>query len=251
MTVAVQDLTQDDAETLATRLKEARLDKNMTRPELHQATGIPVRTIEKYEQGYSEPTLTRLRVLGEALDLEVDYILHGEADPVETEQTPENTGPIAMQPMMTIGTILRDDHTARAMTLLAALDRLRLMEFEGAYRKAGSIIAKLHEELSAMELDELIPVAVERGIEIDQNAGYTVDQLKEATPSDAQANTNDLAERIVDTAIFGFDLYSLKIRDLNKLAGQVEQWEFFPEYPSLVENARIDLRRIRMVGELL
>ncbi|MEC4724667.1 helix-turn-helix domain-containing protein [Shewanella sp. D64] len=47
------------------QLKLIRKEESLTQTELSQLTDIPIRTIEKYEQGVSEPTLKNMKQITE------------------------------------------------------------------------------------------------------------------------------------------------------------------------------------------
>jgi transcriptional regulator with XRE-family HTH domain len=61
------------------RLRISRRKKGWTRPDLYRATGIPVNTIKKYEEG-SLPSAPRLILLAQALDVDPAWLV-----PVEKE----------------------------------------------------------------------------------------------------------------------------------------------------------------------
>lgn len=61
------------------RLKHIRLEQRYTRPALAKATGIPEKTLEKYEYGQMEPKMFRLLLLSETLEVPVELLMKGEA----------------------------------------------------------------------------------------------------------------------------------------------------------------------------
>ena len=65
-------------ETYGDRLKQARIEKGLSRPQLAILCGISVKTIQNYETGFRQPNRidTSLK-FAEALDVTVDYLING------------------------------------------------------------------------------------------------------------------------------------------------------------------------------
>jgi transcriptional regulator with XRE-family HTH domain len=59
------------------RLKHIRLQQRYTRPALAKATGIPEKTLEKYEYGQMEPKMSRLILLSETLEISSELLIKG------------------------------------------------------------------------------------------------------------------------------------------------------------------------------
>lgn len=65
--------------TIATLLREARADLGLTRKAVADATGIPIKTLEKFENGQAEPNISRGKALAHYLG--IDFMeLADEAD---------------------------------------------------------------------------------------------------------------------------------------------------------------------------
>lgn len=64
-------------ETIAERIKKARLEIGMTQPELAKAAGVSKGTISLWENGINEPNGKNLHSLSDALNKTPDYILYG------------------------------------------------------------------------------------------------------------------------------------------------------------------------------
>ncbi|MCR5824183.1 MAG: helix-turn-helix domain-containing protein [Lachnospiraceae bacterium] len=57
------------------RIKEIRIQKNITQKDLADAVGINMSVLSRYENGKTEPTAKRLVEIAKALDVDVDYLL--------------------------------------------------------------------------------------------------------------------------------------------------------------------------------
>ena len=60
--------------TFGQRLKQARIDGNMSQEELAEAVGIDPRSISRYETGKSTPKLKVARRIAVALGVTVDWL---------------------------------------------------------------------------------------------------------------------------------------------------------------------------------
>lgn len=68
-------------ETYGDRLKQARLNKKMSRPQLAKLCDISVKTIQNYETGFRQPNRIDIsKKFAEVLDVTVDYLVNGEID---------------------------------------------------------------------------------------------------------------------------------------------------------------------------
>lgn len=81
------DFSGVDAMTISNRLREGRAAVGMTRKQVAEATGVPIKTLEKYENGQSEPGISRLRALANFLGLDFLELVdeaqdHGRAVPL-------------------------------------------------------------------------------------------------------------------------------------------------------------------------
>lgn len=63
---------------LGDRLKEMRIKRGLTQPDLSRATGISKATISNYELGRSTPDMRSLALLMDALDVDANYIMQDE-----------------------------------------------------------------------------------------------------------------------------------------------------------------------------
>ena len=67
-------------ETYGDRLKKARTEKGLSRPQLAKLCGISVKTIQNYETGFRQPNrIDTSQKFAEVLDVTVDYLINGES----------------------------------------------------------------------------------------------------------------------------------------------------------------------------
>ena len=57
------------------RLREIRLERNMTQQAVADAVRIELRTYQRYEQGSREPSFATLLLLANVLNISTDYLL--------------------------------------------------------------------------------------------------------------------------------------------------------------------------------
>ena len=57
------------------RLRQIRLQRNMTQQSLADAIKVELRTYQRYEQGSREPSFTMLLAIADVLKVSTDYLL--------------------------------------------------------------------------------------------------------------------------------------------------------------------------------
>ena len=68
-------------ETYGDRLKQARIEKGLSRPQLAKLCGISVKTIQNYETGFRQPNrIDTSQKFAEVLGVTVDYLINGDID---------------------------------------------------------------------------------------------------------------------------------------------------------------------------
>jgi transcriptional regulator with XRE-family HTH domain len=68
-------------ETYGDRLKQARIEKGLSRPQLAKLCGISVKTIQNYEPGFKQPNrIDTSQKFAEVLGVTVDYLINGNTD---------------------------------------------------------------------------------------------------------------------------------------------------------------------------
>lgn len=63
--------------TFGERLKDIRLNRNMTQDQLALAINYERQAISMYENGHREPRVTTIGLLSEALEVTTDYLIKG------------------------------------------------------------------------------------------------------------------------------------------------------------------------------
>ena len=57
------------------RLREARMARSLTQPQLAEVIGVALRTYQQYEQGIRNPSFDALVQLADVLDVSTDWLL--------------------------------------------------------------------------------------------------------------------------------------------------------------------------------
>lgn len=249
MTVKITEVTQEDRATFGMRLQGAREQKGLTRKQVADATGIPVKSVEKFETGLMSPNVERLKSLTAVLDISTGYLLDGEEAPVEVAATdqPEEFDTATAQ-AHDLNMILTD---------LDELDRLREAGFENAWRTAPRLIEEVEGMLTECTYDDLLDIAETRGLKaipIEE-----INSFHDKEPEEQDFATGELIDRIIDTAFFGIDLLKLETAKLEKLAdklrlkkdkggpsGLFERWSCCE---AIVKALRPPLREKTLIGE--
>lgn len=214
-------LTTPDPKHIGKRLREAREAAGLSRPELAKMTGVPSRSIEKFETGAQEPTLSRIAKFCDALQTEmsdmtgigVDTLDRTVLDDEDNQQSTSQQH--QLDPTSEAGSI--ED-------LISELDELRERGFEGARRKATSMIDRLTMELHVLEHDELIALADNRGLfRGDCPSALELSELLTLDFDKGNELCGIVEERIIDTAVLGVDLYGIEREPLVNLAEGLER----------------------------
>lgn len=64
--------------SLAEKLKYLRIKKGVTQKECSEVTGISIRTLSRYENGYNASDTHVIKVLADYYGVSVDYLYSGE-----------------------------------------------------------------------------------------------------------------------------------------------------------------------------
>lgn len=239
MTKTIRDIRTHEGMTIADRLKVARQDASLTRKALADATGIPPSSIEKYESGNMDPNTQRLQVLCDFFDVSVYWMLKGDDAPnvsetgktAETqtsanvsETSTETSSVDAPEGADTASTANENDPAEHIQGMLAELDDMRADGFENIQRGASALIEDILAALKRIEPEELLFIANER--ELHRCESDTVenilDMFRESAIA-AQSYCGNIGERIIDTAIFGVDLYTLNSKPLADIAQELSE----------------------------
>jgi len=251
MTVKITEVTKEDRATFGMRMQRIREGLGLTRNNVSEQTGIPVRTIEKFEQGTMSPNVERLQALARVLTVSVGHLLDG-VDETEQPAHAVNSNAVLPSPGSS------EEHSEDVTVYLVRLDAMRAEGFQRYWRKAPRLIDEAETLLSRMQYDELLDIAEERGVmAISQEE---IDGFIYLEPDEQVDQVHELSERILDTAYFGVDLYKI---EMSYLEGMAEQFGlrsdksgsfFFEEWSSdavLVKALRVLLRHQFLAGDTL
>jgi len=224
MTVKLKDIPDGTEETPAMRLRQAREKKDFTRMMLGSMTGIPQKSIEKFENGSQEPTLSRLKGLSEALGVTAQWVMDG--DSTKGENTVSIT---ASTPGPEDGPANDNDPMDKVLNLLARLDEMRTNQFEGAQRGALALADETMAALKHIEPRQLLELASDRNLKEtdckDEGSSLSVFDVFDLFTEDHEkglAYCESIEERILDTAIMGVDIHTIDRDDLVDLANELD-----------------------------
>ncbi|WP_417452501.1 helix-turn-helix domain-containing protein [Kiloniella sp.] len=242
-------------ETLAHKLRAARDYTNLSRAKVQAETGISAKSLEKYEDGTSEPPLSRLKTLCELYGLSLHELLGKEKTaenqvlrniPGSIEEITEESPKEVTEGM---NSFVRD--------ALQELDRYRISSFEGHTRKATALSAHLTQIIKYLEVNELLQLAIDRGLFIDDCPDEeALFGMMETNFESGQSSCSDIEERVVDTAILGIDLHSVERDALVRLADDLsEDFDIDSEvifgwgkHKDFVPKIRAPLRQLALTG---
>lgn len=194
------------------RLQMVRETRRISRAKLAELSGIPASSIEKYEYGHADPPVRRLQKIAEVLEVETDLLLHGTAGTVtapEPEPIEDDFDPFEEEDE----DIYSKAHVVR---LLKGLDKMRVEGFRKYWRSAPRDIEAVQNGLMEFPFDALLDLAEERGLyRISEDVIESYDGLY---PDEQETIRRAIAERIVDTAVFGRDLHTIDLDSLSDAA---------------------------------
>ena len=94
------DLPESGHQPLPTRLREARLDANLTQLAAGEAVGVDPNTIARYEAGRIRPSSTALFALGQVYGKPVEWFFGEEAEAETPPEDPEEDDIDIMDPSL-------------------------------------------------------------------------------------------------------------------------------------------------------
>jgi len=265
MTIKMHELPDNEADTLATRLRDAREAKSLSRAEVSKQTGIPAKSIEKFEFGTQEPSVSRLLDLANVYGKNIGELIGQEAvtpanDPAPPFVSPEGYEPPTPAPAAPA--VIAKTVEEQVTDILDELDELREAEFERSYRTATALIEAYRRKVKFLEPDALLELADARGLyrgECPSAPGLF--DLFAREPEKAEVYCGNVEERILDTAILGADLFGIEHSVLTNLASDLAEEHEEIETPGflgswaphteLVPMLRPVARALAMKGEQL
>jgi len=202
-----------DVVEIGKRVRASREAKGLSRKALADLTGIPYRTMENFELGSQEPSVSRMRTLAEALGVTEGFLIDGKSDanpektpPWEDEsETPEDTGP--------------EPNTLKSVrSQLATLDEERAKGFGTNIEAVALLLDGLSADLERLSADNLSALIDERNLFEDAEGWLLgISEIMEDEPEEAISACEGMASRIIDTAVFGADLCALTNDALTEL----------------------------------
>lgn len=257
MVKQMNDLPENNTEeTLAHKLRTARDNTSLSRAKVQAETGISAKSLEKYEDGSSEPPLSRLKTLCELYDLSLHELL-GEEKILENkdiESIPGTSEDITKESPEEVtegmNTFIRDS--------LSELEKYRNSSFKDHTRKAIALTKHLSQIIKYLEVDELLLLANDRNLFSEECPNKeTLLGVFESSIDEGQSLCIDIEKRIIDTAVLGIDLHSI---DRDALASftddlsddfEIESEVFFGwgKHSDFVPNIRGPLRQLAFTGK--
>ncbi|MDA5192518.1 helix-turn-helix domain-containing protein [Govanella unica] len=219
-------------DTIGGRLRHAREQAGFSRRTLADRSKVSERTIEHYEKGTAEASVEKLRVLGEALNISLPWLVSGdesEAAPVDGMELPENPADlIEDQEEEDIG------EAEQIELLLEEIDRMRAEGFSNYQRRLAAVVDDIRDLFRYLEPAELVSLGERRGLAVvEAHSAKQIAALfaRKVVAEDilgfddnddqrvmAEAICKELVERVLDTALIGSDLYAVKLDQLAAFA---------------------------------
>lgn len=221
MTMQVKDLPENEADTLATRLREAREGLNLSRADVSKRTGIPAKSIEKFEFGTQEPSVSRLMDLANVYGKSIGALIGQAEMPSGDDPAPPSVSPVKVTVIPTANDDAPED---RVIAILDELDALREAGFVRSYRTASALIEAYGRKVKFLEPDTLLALADERDLYRGEcpNVSGLFD-LFTRDPDKAETYCGNVEERILDTALLGVDLYGVDHKALTVIAKRLSE----------------------------
>jgi transcriptional regulator with XRE-family HTH domain len=208
----------DTRKSVGQRLQRFREDAGYSRRQLAELVdddSVTAKTIENIERVVTDPGVNRLTAIAEALMTDIDTLLGKK--PTQPTQT---GGVITEAPAEAPVEVPTDQELA--LEALEELDDLRGSGFQEEFDHANNLVQDAQNALKRMDVEELCEVARQR--KISPASHPDPDEFKEMIGKNVQgyfAQRTCLGERIIDTAVFGVDLYKIEHKALKKLGEEL------------------------------
>ncbi|WP_417821369.1 helix-turn-helix domain-containing protein [Terasakiella sp.] len=247
------------AKNLGTRLRSKRDEAGLTRKIVHEKTGIPLSSIEKYENGSTDVPVSRLFDLANLYHVTMPWLLGEEAPENNNSDTytlrkKENTHSEHTEGVSEaiFEDITESTHSEQPETVnvnvqdekpeletiddvLNAIDQMREREFEISSgdkttmtNYQNKLVTKLEQAkdmMTIMEPDELTKLAIARKLYSEKpEIGFGLSAMLEDNSNGTNvAFKGDISERILDTVLLGCDLFLIERDDLAGLADELKE----------------------------
>lgn len=234
-------------EEIGANIRTARETEGFSRPALSDATGIPVRSIEKYEAGEQEPSMSRIGKIAVALGVTFEE-LTGVAEAESVGRNCVLFDPTSSEALLS---------TAR--TALTQLDHIRQTGLHTVPRRATAMIGQAVAHLSYLDATELEALATDRelyqgGCEEDGDVtlSHLIGELfGTGKREEALRYCGNVVERLLDTAVLGVDLWGIEYDALTSFGEELDRkerldapviwWNHSKAVPIIREGARLDV----------
>ncbi len=248
-----------DLEGLPARMRKARDEAGLTRERMAKLTGIPAKSIERYEAGLAEPPASRLKAFCDACDADQFEVMTGEQRMLR-DDTVASSGDYTGNPPRNVPQTISEANSPvyGIKALLSDLDGLRQSKFMDASRRGAALVDELHLLMNRLEAGELMALANERGI--DPAKCHDEDQLSSLFQADfdrAQHQCASIQDRIIDTAVLGIDLFDLQDDELRDVVAEMastglmdfwSRWDLSDSRVHRIAQLRDPLRRAAYSG---
>lgn len=160
---------------IARRIKQARIDKNMTQMNLAEAMGVSYQAVSSWERGNAMPDISKLEDLCRILDISVEALLGMETKAAAAVHQVLQEEPLSVEELVEVAPILPPEQVKEKTEESRKRKKLKL-----------SAIAELAPFLGEDYLDELLQ-------DVDPE---DLEGLEDVAPFLSQKTLNDLADRV-------------------------------------------------------
>jgi transcriptional regulator with XRE-family HTH domain len=208
----------DTRKSVGQRLQRFREDAGLSRRQLAELVdddSVTAKTIENIERVVTDPGVNRLKAIAEALMTDIDTLLG------EKPTQPTQPGGVITEAPAEAPAEMPTDYEL-ALEALEELDDLRKMGFQEEFDHANNLVQDAQNALKRVDVEELCELARQR--KISPASHPDSDEFKAMIGKNVQgyfAQRICLAERIIDTAVLGVDLYKIEPKALEKLGDEL------------------------------
>lgn len=262
-------------DNLATRLRTARDAKKLTRKQVAEETGIPEKSIEKFENGSQDPTVPRLISLAGLYDIPASVLMGEEPishsfdtdrnedkgnaprELMENDQTDEGATPAVNVNDIDAPIVSPTSVPETVESILSDLNQMREVGFVDGKNAALELIGKVRQMTSVMEPVELDDLASKVGLFCEEpDDGFGLLSLVDDDPTGADLIfKGNIADRMIDTSLLGTDLYGIDEDDLIHIGTELAEQElidepfFWGDHEKFVPILRPHFWKMAMMGK--
>lgn len=266
MKATARTMTTDQLDTIGGRLRHARENLGLSRRALAERADVSDRTIEHYEAGTVEASVEKLSALARALDISLAWLITGQ-EIEAVDPTPSATPTIVPTPLAPAPV---PDNASSFRGVLERLDELREEGFAQNPRQTAALIDEARHSARYCETLDLAAIAEDRDLaHVEAHMPEAVEAPRPGDPdphdiwADVDGGTanepervcREIVERLIDTAIFGYDLYTV---DMDRLAATAAEFNISPEgfvrsgwrdHHEIVPAIRKKIREVSILGK--